>query len=244
MMHTETAIFRFRGPWNVEVEIAPSILFLICVIVGVNAGAGAPALIEAAIIVAILVASILLHEFGHVWGALVQGVRVDRVVLHGGGGYCQHAAAGARASELIVAMGPLVNLALWAVLSLGAEALWASVPSDPLAPPLAAFARRIEFASWLWFAANLNLMLFVLNLIPVQRLDGGKLLHLALLRVLPESRALQLAGGIGLICAVLWIPAMILVFVTFGFVLLFMPSLRAHWEMLRGGARLNRLRRR
>ena len=155
-----------------------------------------------------------------------------------------HAAAGARAFDFIVAMGPIVNLALCACLSLGAEALWASVPSDPLAPPLATYAGRIELAAWLWFAANLNLMLCVLNLIPVQPLDGGKLVHLALLRVLSESRALQLAGGIGLICAVLWIPAMILMFVTFGFVLLFLPSLRAHWEMFRGGARLNRLRRR
>jgi len=41
----------------------------------------------------------------------------------------------------------------------------------------------------------------------------------------------------------LWIPAMILLYVTFGFVLLFFPSLRAHWAMLRSGARLNRLRR-
>ena len=177
-------------------------------------------------------------------GRECEGVRVIRVVLLGGGGFCQHAAAGSRASELIVAMGPIVNLGIWATLSLVAEGVWASIPVNPLSPPLEAYATRADIAGWMWFAAHLNLMLCVLNLIPVQPLDGGKLLHLALLRALSESRALQVTGAVGLICVVLWIPAMIVVFVTFGFVLLFLPRLRAHWQMLRGGTRLERLRRR
>lgn len=245
MMQTETAIAHFRGPWGVRIEIAPSILFLVLLIIGLSAGSGGSALIDGVITCAILLGSILLHELGHAWGALIQRVPVRRVVLHGGGGSCEHVAAGARASELIVAMGPIVNLALWALLSLGAEGIWATLPPvDPYLPPTDAYPIRLELAGWFWFAAQINLMLFIMNLIPVQPLDGGKLAHLALLRVLPEDRALQGAGALGLVFSVLWIPAMIVVFITFGFVLLFFPSLRMHWAMLRGGARLTRLRRR
>jgi len=239
-MENEMSILQFRGPWGLRIEVAPSVLFLVALIVAVNATGGGQALVDGVVLAAILVVSILLHELGHAWGALVQGFRVERVVLHGGGGFCQHAAAGARPSELIVAMGPIVNLGLWAILSLGAEALWATMPH----PDQGSAMIHMYFADWLWFAAHLNLMLFALNLIPVQPLDGGKLLHLGLLRVLSEGRALQVAGAVGLICAVVWLPAMIVMFVTFGFVLLFLPNIALHWHMVRGGHRLERLRRR
>lgn len=243
MTQNDTAILQFRGPWSVPIEVSSSIIFLLFLVVGVHAGGGTSGLVDGAIICVILIGSILLHELGHAWGARVQGIPVSRVVLHGGGGACLHSAAPARASEFIVAMGPLVNLALWAMLSLGAEGVWATIPHGDFAAPLDHFAMRLNLAAWLWFAAELNLMLFVLNLIPIQPLDGGKLLHLGLLRVLSPSRALKCAGAIGLICAVLWIPAMVVMFVTFGFVLLFLPNLRLHWHMMRGGARLDGLRR-
>ena len=81
-------------------------------------------------------------------------------------------------------------------------------------------------------------------MIPVQPLDGGKLLHLWLLRVMRQDTALMVAGGFGLICTLLWIPVMIGLYAYVGFVLLFFPSLRMHWEMLRGGTRLRRFERR
>ena len=39
------------------------------------------------IFVAMLIGSILAHELGHAWGALIQNVRVRRIMLHGGGGF-------------------------------------------------------------------------------------------------------------------------------------------------------------
>ncbi|MEO0402811.1 MAG: site-2 protease family protein [Pseudomonadota bacterium] len=238
MTQDDITILRVRGPWGVPVDVQPSILFLIFLIVGVHAGSGAQAMLEGALVALILVGSILLHEFGHAWGALVQRVPVTRVVLHGAGGTCQHSAAAPRVSEFIVAMGPVVNLALWAVLSLMAELIWSSVPHGAVG---ADFVTRLNVAAWLWFAAEMNLMLFALNLIPVQPLDGGKLAFFGLLRFLPEGRALQVAGALGVAFALLWIPAMIVLFVTFGFVLLFFPSLAMHWSMVRGGRRLTRM---
>ncbi|MEM6758646.1 MAG: site-2 protease family protein [Pseudomonadota bacterium] len=247
-MQTETPLFSFAGPWGLSVQVMPSLGFLLLLFVGFSATS-----VEAATwglnMFAIVVASILLHELGHACGARVQGVPVHRVVLYGGGGFCQHRAAGARASEFIVLMGPIVNLALWAALSL--FAFWL-VPAwsggEPTEAAIAAhfdtYAARFELIYWLETAADLNLMLFVLNMVPVQPLDGGKLAHLWLLRVVSEPRAMAVAGGVGLVCTVLWVPAMIAMYFYVGFILLFIPSLRGHWAMLRAGARLGRMWRR
>ena len=60
---------------------------------------------------AILIGSIYLHELGHAWGCLIQGVPVRRVMIYGGGGFCEPTRSSTRyEQELIVAMGPIVNL--------------------------------------------------------------------------------------------------------------------------------------
>ncbi|PID95899.1 MAG: hypothetical protein CSA84_07700, partial [Actinomycetales bacterium] len=85
---------------------------LALLIVMLNAGAG---LAEGLIFVAILFGSIFLHELGHAWGCHVQGVPVRRVMIFGGGGFCEHGrAVNGREDELITAMGPIVNLVIWA----------------------------------------------------------------------------------------------------------------------------------
>ena len=248
MMNSEKPLFTWFGPWGLPVQVMPSTAFLLLLFVGLSAGS-VEEMAWGLNMFAIVVVAIFLHELGHAWGAHVQGITVHRIVLHGGGGFCEHRSAGAYASELIVLMGPLVNLALWAVLSLGA---WTMLPDFPGYEAtdevweafFAANATRFEVIYWLETAARINLMLFALNMIPVQPLDGGKLLHLLLLRVMRQDLALTVVGGFGLVCTLLWVPAMIGMYWYIGFVLLFFPSLRMHWEMLRGGARLRRLDRR
>ena len=242
MMESNDPIATWTGPWGIPIQIQPSIFFLLFIFVGFSVGSAAE-LVDSLIFFGIVMGSILAHEFGHAWGARVQGIPVLRVVLYGGGGFCQHRSAGAWASELIVIMGPLVNLALWALLSLGSHVVWSSVPDTATDAPgaLAAYGARMEFGYWLWLAADINLVLFFLNMIPVQPLDGGKLLHLWLLRFLRQDHAMQIAGAVGLVFAVLWVPAMILVYFGFGFLLLFLPSIRMHWEMVRTRSRLRRI---
>ena len=241
-MQTRTTMITLRGPWGIPIHVSHSVLFLLLVYVGVWSNSIASPM-DGLILFAILMASILTHELGHAWAARVLRVPVQRLVLHGGGGNCLHASAGTSASELIVIMGPITNLGLWAVLSLGAQAIWASVPDTDLMQPgaLATHRTKLELAYWLWLASNLNLVLFLFNLIPVQPLDGGKLLHIWLLRVLRHDHALQVVGCAGLVCTILWIPAMIILFLTDGFLLLLLPSVHAHLAILRGGVRLNRL---
>lgn len=224
ILRNETPLLTFRGPRGLPIEIAPSFLLLAAIFVGFNVD------IYAIIYFGLIALAILLHELGHAWGAWVQGNGVRRVVLWGGGGFCEYERMSPpRERELEVAMGPLTNLALWALSSLAANGLvegYYATGNDML---------------WYsgWYAgqfALINLVLFALNLIPVQPLDGGKLLELTLLRLTSTTRAMRITGAIGLVFSVLWLPAMLVSFLTWGWLLLFLPSIPLHWHMARGRA--------
>ncbi|MBM2575041.1 site-2 protease family protein [Jannaschia sp. Os4] len=222
----ETPILTLPGPWGVPIQIAPSFGLLALLLVGFDPSMGSVAFFG------IVAVSILLHELGHAWGNRVQGLRVERVVLWGGGGFCVgDPRATPRERELVVAMGPLTNLALWAICGLAVGWIDGRYMAAAIYPGgWATTATLLEQAAWI------NLFLFGLNLVPVQPLDGGKLLHLGLLRVLDRRRAAWVAGAVGLVLSVLWIPAMIAAFFAFGFALLFLPSIALHRAMMRGGA--------
>lgn len=229
MYPEERPLFRLPGPFGAPIEIHGS-LFLLGVLMLMLAGGRSPeALIHALIVLAMIVLSILLHELGHAWGAWVQGVPVHKVVLYGGGGLCYHGPASDRATELIVAMGPLTNLGLWALASLGAMYLRDLAFTDQ-----GLDRDLLRQAHYLGVFARMNLFLFFLNLLPMQPLDGGRLLLLALLRMMPAQRATVAAGRIGLACCVVYPLAMVYALLTFGWMFLFVPSFGLHRAMARG----------
>ncbi|MEJ6403618.1 site-2 protease family protein [Yoonia sp. 2307UL14-13] len=224
MLRDDNVIFHFTGPMGVRVEVGQSLLMLVAVLTLLAGGD----IVSGLIFSGLLVLSIFLHELGHAWGALVQGVPVRRIMLHGGGGFCERArSASAREDELIVAMGPIVNLTLWALASL---AQWWMISGDPFIPS----TLTVQIYYYLGVLAFLNLALFIFNMIPVQPLDGGKLFHLILLRFLPPGAAHRITGQVGLVLSVLWIPAMIAAYVQYGWLLLFIPSIPMHYRMARG----------
>jgi Zn-dependent protease len=187
--------------------------FLILMING-----GPSAFVEAAIFFAVLMGSVFLHELGHAWGCRIQGVPVRRVMLYGGGGFCEPArSTSSYEDELIVAMGPIVNLVLWAVSSLAIQNLNLSLPVHVV----------------LYQVAWLNVFLAIFNLLPVMPLDGGRLFQLLLMRFMPAPTATRIAGGVGVVVCILWIPILIVGFFFLGFVLFFFPSFRLHLQMAR-----------
>lgn len=217
MFRDQVSLGEFRGPFGVPVEIGASIVFLPLILIDMSGSARAMS--YDLIFLAIVIGSIFLHEVGHAWGALIQGVPVRRIVLYGGGGVCEQARSASRyESELIVAMGPIVNLAIWAMATL-----------------LLPLTHNPEIAWIVSAVAYVNLFLAILNLMPMMPLDGGRLFHLLLLRVLPPVAATRIAGAIGLLLAVVWLPLMVGSFVYLGLVLFFLPSLRQQVRMLKGG---------
>lgn len=222
-MGNEQPIFAFTGPWGIRVELHPSIMLLAVLLVALG---GDP--VWGLMFAAGLIVSIFLHEMGHAWGCHVQGVPVQRVVIFGGGGFCQHAGATSRQQELIVIMGPLVNLALWALFSLAAK----TIASRPL--PGLDYQQAIYMGlAFLLMVSKVNLFLCFFNLMPVQPLDGGRLLYLFLLRGGTAQRARRIAGTIGFALSILWIPAMVALYVWQGWMLLFLPSIALHRQMMK-----------
>lgn len=219
MFGSSQPLFRFYGPWGVPVEIGVSIIFLPIILMDFTASAAGFA--YDAMFLLILLGSIFLHELGHAWGCLIQGVPVKRIVLYCGGGFCERSRSATRhEQELIVAMGPIVTLVLWA-----GAGLIAPFISDP------------EIAWVFWTISGVNGFLAVLNLLPVNPLDGGKLFALTMYRLMRPKYAMAISATVGLFCAFIWVPLMLYGFVTFGFVLFFVPSLGLHWQMLKDAAR-------
>ena len=230
-----TTLFTLPGPWRIPIQFDVSLIIL-AVLFGMlylDRGIGAAAMAFGMIVVAIL-----LHELGHAAACVVQGVPVTRVVLFGGGGFCEFAGSvSPRQEELIAISGPLVNICLWALATL-ALPLLAQAPPAPLdvngfsiVPPTAPSQLERLLATF----AQLNLFLALFNLIPVLPLDGGRLLNSWLHRFMGGIAANKVSGAVGVVLSVLWIPLLFAAYFTFGFVLIFLPALRYHWRLMRDG---------
>lgn len=226
MFQNDRPVFVFHTSFGFPVEIRQSIVMLAMFFVLFSLGT-VQGTIDALVMVALILLSIFLHEMGHAWGCRVQGVQVRRVVIFGGGGFCEHRPSSYKQDELIVAMGPIVNLVLWALASMASN--WAAATLDDTAQ-----FWQYELAYWVDTFGFLNLALFFFNMVPVQPLDGGKLFHLLLRRLMPPLAALRITGAVGLVFSVLWWPGLVFLFMTTGWLLFFIPSFKQHLAMMRG----------
>lgn len=221
-------IFGFRGPFGVPVDIDAALIQLIVIIV-LAVGVLRGDMFFALLVIGIIAVSIFLHELGHAVAAIAQGVRVNRIVLHGFGGFCSHVAAGPRQQLVIVLGGPAVNLLLWLV-------------AEPLAEQFVEYRRTDEgvlavgtqLSQMIGYFAQINLLLLIFNMLPVLPLDGGRTLFLCLWYFLSRELAMRVTGFVGLVISILWIPAAILLFLMAGMILLFFPSIRENWRRFRG----------
>ncbi len=132
-------------------------------------------LIYLAVWVACVFASILLHEFGHVWMGRLFGTH-GHIVLHGFGGLAIGSNALDRGWQrfLVSFAGPLIQLALLVVLVLVGVSFgllspsperWLFQPLDPQDP----------VRTTLSFLIEINLLWPILNLFPIWPLDGGQM---------------------------------------------------------------------
>lgn len=226
MFQNDRPVFSFHTRFGFPVEIRQSIVMLVLFYLLFSARSVQGA-IDAVVMVALILTAIFLHELGHAWGCRVQGLKVRRVVIFGGGGFCEHLPSTFAQDELIVAMGPIVNLALWAVASMLAN--WGFLVLDDAAP-----LWLLKLTYWTHIFGFLNLALFFFNVVPVQPLDGGKLLHIILHRLMPPLAALRITGAVGVVFSVLWWPGLVYLFITTGWILFFFPSIKHHLAMMRG----------
>lgn len=159
------------------------------------------------VISAILFVTVLVHEFGHVFGARWTGGQADEILLWplGGLAFVQPARS-LRSQVITTAAGPLADLLICLitlpfVLSPPAyvQGVWnpfvLPIASEDLGKNLIADLAIITF--------SLNWMTLILNLIPAHPLDGGQMLKSILnhhMGVLPGS---ELASKVGVVSGVL-----------------------------------------
>ena len=131
---------------------------------------------------------VLLHEFGHAFACRSTGGRADQIVLWPLGGLA-FVDPPMRPGAVLwsIAAGPLVNVALFPVLFVGAltTSNYRAVTVDP---------NLHHLISSLWF---INIFLLIFNLLPFYPLDGGQIVRALLWFKFGPVRSLMIAGVTG-----------------------------------------------
>jgi len=137
---------------------------------------------------------VLMHEFGHSLACRSVGGRADQIVLWPLGGVAYVDPPPRPGATLwSIAAGPLVNVALFPILS-GAVLLARMEHWSLTAPSL------YQFIIAIWI---INAVLLGFNLLPIYPLDGGQILRSLLWYAVGRARSLMIASTIGLIAIVL-----------------------------------------
>jgi Zn-dependent protease len=148
---------------------------------------------------------VMLHEYGHALACRQVGGHANRIVLWPLGGVAYVDPPPRPGATLwSIAAGPLVNVALFAILTalgfLNRNLGWAAAM-----PNTHALLRAV------WF---INLSLLIFNMLPIYPLDGGQILRALLWFVLGRARSLMVttfigfAGVVGLIALAIWIHSL------------------------------------
>jgi Zn-dependent protease len=198
---------------------------------------------------AMLFVIVLVHEFGHCWGARASGGEADEIMLWPLGGLASvRPRPTPRAYFITAAAGPTVNVIFCALTSpilvlLGGGL--GAVPWNPLHPFMAvngALNPGGELGFWLRAFFSLNYLILLFNLLPVYPLDGGRLLHAYLWPRMGRRQATMTATFVGMVGAVvlgligfLTDQRLLLTIGVFGYLTCYMDRRNAKLSMDEGG---------
>jgi Zn-dependent protease len=136
---------------------------------------------------------VLMHEFGHQLACRSVGGRTNNIVLWPFGGVA-YVSPPQRPGAMLwsIVAGPLVNVALFPILSLlwwlGYSAGW-----------MQTMPNLYVYVEMVWY---INTILLVFNLLPVYPLDGGQILRSLLWFAFGRAKSLLMASGIGIVGAI------------------------------------------
>ena len=160
--------------------------------------------------------SIVLHELGHAFAALRNGIGISSIQLWIFGGMARmDRESDSPATEFKVAIaGPLVTLAIVVVLTaIGiAAAGWRRVPQGGPGRE----QRRHLGACWRWSPGwpSINLLVLVFNLLPAFPMDGGRIVRaIAWWRTGDRTSATRFAANLGRVFGYLFIGGGLLLIV-------------------------------
>jgi Zn-dependent protease len=163
-----------------------------------SSGHGAAAVIFTVVLVLLVFACVLLHEFGHAFMARQHGVRVHDVSLSAVGGVArmEQLPFNPQAEVQIALAGPAVNLALVAAL----------FPVVLLVGVLSGFSSLEEYARTVFTPSPAglistlvyaNLLIIVFNMLPAFPMDGGRVFRAGLTTILGREAGTRVAVLVG-----------------------------------------------
>jgi Zn-dependent protease len=151
--------------------------------------------------------SIVLHELGHAFAAMRNGIGITGIQLWIFGGMARmDREADSPGTELKVALaGPLVTLAIFLVLTVGgiAAAGGSAFEDAVLLDPNAGVSGLLAVVAWLAF---INLLLLAFNLLPAFPMDGGRVARaIAWWKTGDRTAATRFAANLGRLFGYLFI---------------------------------------
>lgn len=157
-----------------------------------------------------LFAIVLLHEFGHCWGARKSDGEADEILLWPLGGLAMVRPANTpRAHMITVIAGPAVNLifvvlsAIIMVVAYGGLGAAPWNPFDPFFPVNGSTQFVLDSIYWhLCVFFTINYMLLLFNLLPIFPMDGGQMLRAYLWPRKGRRSATLTATWIGMVGAI------------------------------------------
>ncbi len=231
----------FRVGRLFEIDIRVHIAFVICAVIlvwmEVPKGETAdprpfgPILVSAIGTYALLFLIVLLHEFGHCFGARYTGGEADEILLWPLGGLAYtNPPHNATAHMITTLAGPMVNVLLCMLCSV-VLIVWTgslgAVPWNPLHPTIPVSASVFLSATpaqiWVMRFFGISYFILLINLLPIFPFDGGRIVQAWLWPSKGYAASMEIATGTGMVGAILvgvvglfteqsWILLMIAVF--------------------------------
>ncbi len=209
--------FKLGRVWGIDVRV--HVAFIICAVVLIwmelpSADAAydwslGEVLFDAVGTYALLFLVVLLHEFGHCWGARHTGGEADEILLWPLGGLASVNPPNDPRSNMITTLaGPSVNVILCAICS-AVLAAWlgslGAVPWNPLHPMIPVDRSIIPTAAQMWVIRLFGISYFLLlvNMLPIFPFDGGRMLQAWLWSRKGYFAATEIATGVGMVGAIL-----------------------------------------
>lgn len=180
---TGVTIGKFFG---IETRLHWSFLLVLVLLFVVGAvGNGLPAALTTVTLFVAIFGCVLLHELGHALAARRYGIGTKEILLLPIGGLAQleRIPSNPRQELVIAVAGPLVNVAIVALL----------LPVS-----------MVSQASFVATLIQVNVILVIFNLLPAFPMDGGRILRAILAFRMSAARATRIASSIGRAFAVLF----------------------------------------
>jgi len=157
---------------------------------------------------AILFAIVLLHEFGHCFGARHTGGEADEILIWPLGGLAYTNPPNTPAAHMLTTIaGPTVNVIICAICSV-ILVLWTGtlggVPWNPLYPtwPVDTSLPVTMGRLWVMRVFGISYLLLLFNLLPIFPFDGGRMLQAYLWPRKGYVRSMEIATTTGMIGAI------------------------------------------